>query len=68
MPFALFDFTLLDSAVFSKLQPNMRLFMLEGVLTIINWLRELLNGYGLALSAVCACLSLSEPHRGPSHL
>jgi hypothetical protein len=52
MPFALFDFTLLDSAVFCKLQSNMRLLMLEGVLTVVNWLRELLNGYGLALSVV----------------
>ena len=59
MPLALYDFAFLDAAVFCKLQPPLRATLLEGVLVVINWLRELLNGYGLGICQVrCHCLAL----------
>jgi hypothetical protein len=52
MPFALYDFSFLDKALFLKMQPGMRAAVLEGLLTVVNWLRELVNGYGLTLALV----------------
>lgn len=60
-PIALFDFSFLDKALFLKMQPALRTSMLEGLLTVINWLRELVNGYGTTVSLVRMASSHALP-------
>lgn len=69
-PLALYSFSYLQKAVFAKLQPGFRLAVLEGLVAVSNWLREILNAYGLAqmlaTSKVCApsaCLGSACTHR-----
>jgi hypothetical protein len=52
MPLALFELSYLEKNLFLKMQPGLRTALLEGLLTVINWTREVINGYGLTVTLV----------------
>ena len=56
MPMALFDFSYLEKGLFLKLQPGLRTALLEGLLSVVNLVREVVNGYGLMHQVVCSGL------------
>lgn len=50
LPIALFDFSYLDAAVYQKLAPALRTVVVEGLVAVVNWLREMVSAHGLAIS------------------
>jgi hypothetical protein len=65
LPLALYSFSYLQKPVFAKLAPGFRAAVLQGLAAACNWLRELLNAYGLAQS-LSQVRSLSRVRFQPS--
>ena len=50
MPLAMFDFDFLEASMYQKMSATVRTIIVTGLLFVVNFFRELISAYGLAIA------------------